>query len=197
MARRPDMVEKAETIIDQFLHEWQKRPRFWYTEADVQAELFARLRVLFGLQGMDSVLAEYPEASEGLQEYARVTCEPTLYYAFDGEDNCVCRPDLVIWDDADPHSPPDAIEGNWPALWACEIKYRGHNVGSWDENKLRHLIDQSIVTNGCWLIMSPIRGNSGKGIYWEQDEKCDKIWSCNANPLPVKYSTQHITSQSS
>jgi len=188
MARRPDIVEKAETIIEQFLIEWQKRPRFWYTEADVQAELFIRLRNFFGLQGMNSVFAEYPEETKGLtglQEWARVTCEPTLYYTFEDEENCECRPDLVIWEDADSDSPPDAVEGNWPILWACEIKYRDYNLGSWDQDKLRHLINQKIVNHGCWLALSAVPADSGKGIRWEKDKKCAKIWTCYANLLPL------------
>lgn len=188
MARRPDIVEKAETIIEQFLLEWQKRPRFWYTEVDVQAELSTRLRNFFGLQGLNSVFANYPEESgdlTGLQEWARITCEPTLYYKYENYEDCECRPDLVIWDDADQTSPPDAVKGNWPVIWACEIKYRNYKPGSWDQDKLRHLINQKTVSHGCWLVMSAIPADSGTGIGWEQDKKCNKIWVCNAYLLPL------------
>lgn len=185
MSRRPQIVEESEKIIETFINKWQINPYLWMTEIDVQAEIATRIRSFLQLRGIDKVLGNYSDAVsgfEGRQLWSLVTCEPTITYKYKNEQESDCRPDIVIWDkNVDSDNPPDKESGNWPILWACEIKFGRRQNTKWDLEKLRYMISQKVIAYGCSLNISLNRANHGNGISWKDDDIEDEhIVICTA-----------------
>ena len=100
----------------------------------------------------------------------------TVKYQYIDGSSHKCRPDIVILDDiADPTNPPDLNGGNWPILWACEIKYQNEGSDDWDIEKLRYLITQGVVQYGCWIKMLRLLAPQGNGVIWSSDATIDRI----------------------
>lgn len=187
MSTYPYMVDIAWDVVKGVLAEWQREPYRWEKEIDVQVEVASRLLAALRAMGRDTLLANYPNAIagfEGNQIWSRICCEPALQYAWTDGTSWCCRPDVVMWDEADPNDPPDAKGGNWPVLWACEIKYMHPRDSGWDLDKLRILVRQGKVRYGCWLNMDRARAGTGDGLVWTRDEEDGRIWICDAK-LPT------------
>ena len=122
------LIGIARSIIEQFLREWQNEPYRWPKELNVQAELTSRLQTVFTLIGKGTLRGYYQWVVEGFEKrqvWSRVDAEHTIHSKSSDGSEYTCRPDIIIWDDIDdPDNPPDAGGGQWPLLFACEIKYR-------------------------------------------------------------------------
>ena len=128
MGRYPFLVELAWHVTEAFVADWQREPFLWDRERDIQVALASRLSTVLLSLGKGTVEGEYTGTGfKGIQTYSRISCEPPLRISVRGKTR-ICYPDVVLWDDlSDPHKPP----ADWPALWACEIKYGAGSRPIW------------------------------------------------------------------
>src|SRR6266480_2708463 len=108
-------AKTAESICRRVVKCWQSRPFAWVNEADIQAEVAARLRDRLAELNLLEVPGFYRQAPEGwsrLQYWARVTCEGPIWLGR------LFRPDIVLWSDLKKPEDPPRRSSIWPALWA-------------------------------------------------------------------------------
>ncbi|MGB9235814.1 MAG: hypothetical protein WCC04_15500 [Terriglobales bacterium] len=188
MSTYPHMVNVAWDTVTAFLCDWQREPYRWSKEIDVQVAITSRLSQALRAMGRDTVVANYRSAIEGFhgnQRWSRVCCEPLVRYRFSDGKDYKCYPDIVMLGDAkNPDRPPEEDRGNFPILWACEIKYQGGRRPTWDQDKLRFLVKQGAIRFGCWVCMDPSRASAGNGVKWQRDIEDGHVWICNAQ-LPA------------
>ncbi|MCG3168004.1 MAG: hypothetical protein POELPBGB_03804 [Bacteroidia bacterium] len=142
MPKRLDLSEEdelaltiARNTVAKLVEDWQQNPCDWYSEIDIQSELRSRLATVFTILGMEKVTWK-----TGNQDFkhTRVQCEPEFEEY---------KPDLVIWGDK---TDPDVNDEEWPALWACEIKYV-KDTSEKDIDKLQRMIERQDILYGCAL----------------------------------------------
>jgi len=148
-----------------FIKEWHQSPFLWETEADIQAELYGRLKILLLDNDEFSQNVHYPQY--GHIDCTSLTCGYRVFLP-NGE---YCFPDLIICNKLkDPNHPPDEIEyANWPILCAFELKYiteEGINNpqnNKWDSDKLEVLIENKDIEYGLIInIKRTKKGSKGK-----------------------------------
>jgi len=115
--------------------EWSKNPLMFYSEHDVQAEVFCRLKGYLQLKGLLYVYGLKEPRDEKCaienaagQKWRRLHCEVHLKCK---DPSRGIKPDVIIWDDLtgyniDKKTYLDIVyefKNNWPMIWACEIKY--------------------------------------------------------------------------
>lgn len=166
MSVYPRLVQKAHSVIDKFVRDWQKEPFRWSKEIDFQVEIASRLSAAYKSIKEDTVLINYPdEKLEGFkrnQKWNRVCCEPQIRYKTNGR-KVFCYPDIIVWDDIkDPNSPPHYTEH--PILWVCEIKINWKEEDKKDMSELRHLIKKGYAKYACWLNLIRERATKGRAI---------------------------------
>lgn len=179
MARYPRLVDIAWEVVNAFMKDWQAAPYSWANEIDIQVEIASRLSTVFRLVGIGPVRANNRQDAlvglEMVQDWGRVACEPALAL---GPRRGLCKPDIVILKNVPkPDSPPPTRE--FPAHWACEIKYGRKPNSDRDFQKIRRLVDLRIVDYGCCLAVVRARASNGNGIKWTH-EKGGKVWQCQA-----------------
>lgn len=130
----PSLVNTAWAVVTQLVKDWQKNPSMLWTEHDIQAELYSRLKNTLVNLGAFYVKDRPNEKTiEKKSEHLRprLNCEYSIFYDSEGKRSTI-KPDIVLWDDLDSTKYPNiddrysAIKNgkdNWPILWACEIKY--------------------------------------------------------------------------
>ncbi len=128
-----EVIPSIESTVQQFINDWKKSPFLWDTEMDIHVELASRLKTIlqeFGLLKQRVFYKEY-----GYIDVSLLGCDYPVQFEKKVGESSYCRPDIQIFKLAeDPRNPPDSIMGvNWPALWACEIKYKTEIGG--DQNK--------------------------------------------------------------
>lgn len=157
MSTYPHMVNVAWDTVTAFLCDWQREPYRWSKEIDVQVAITSRLSQALRAMGRDTVVANYRSAIEGFhgnQRWSRVCCEPLVRYRFSDGKDYKCYPDIVMLGDAkNPDRPPEEDRGNFPILWACEIKYQGED-------------DQRGTKTSCDFLSSKAQSDSGVGSAW-------------------------------
>lgn len=130
----PYLVQTAWSVVTQLVKDWQKNPSMLFTEHDVQAELYSRLKATLHNLGRFWV-ADKPNNRiiEKRSQYlwARISCEPSIIYEWE-QKPAYMKPDIVLWDDLNAEKYTDIEDrysrindgtDNWPILWVCEIKY--------------------------------------------------------------------------
>jgi len=142
VAESPFLVDLAWSVCLTLIQEWQVNPGRWEAEIDFQCELMGRLSSINSSLGSSTIKSQRGE------HLARVVAEPTIYYRNDDAKDSWCKPDVAIR--------KEQVAGNyevsrWPMLWACEIKYHPYVDSNDDEVKLRHLLNQSLADNACWI----------------------------------------------
>lgn len=171
--RYPFLVDVVWRVVRQLSRDWQQAPYRWEREADLQVALASRLGATMRLIGEGSVVGSYQPQSQ--RSMGRVACEPKLY--LDKKRRQYCFPDVVVWreleDESDPPDRDAAWRGNWPVLWACEIKV-DHKKGapSKDEEKLIKLVTSKAVDFGLVL---DVRREKGKSV-WAPKMLDGKLW---------------------
>jgi len=183
--RYPHLVDVAWDVVIGFLRDWHAEPYRWAQEIDVQVEIAGRLSTALRLLGRDIVVANYRTGAvqgfETNQRWSRLTCEPAIRYTYTDGRTYTCKPDIVMWDDIpDANNPPDEHGGNFPILWACEVKYKCQEPSDWDLQKLRFLVRDGTMRFGCWIRMERARAVGGSGIDWKRDLEDGRVWLCDA-----------------
>jgi hypothetical protein len=136
------LIEIADRVVELFAEEWKVSPYLWLQEIDVQVELVARIKSsvanafpdLSYLKGSISIRVN-GDSKE--QMFSRITCEP---YVKPPGGGYRILPDIVIWDDGNGES-QYINDGDWPIIWACEIKYKTTDYGLSDFNRLKGLVE--------------------------------------------------------
>lgn len=169
--RPPALVETIWRVLGQFATDWEQAPYRWERERDIQMVLAARIDLAMHLLGEDVVTGRYTEE----RRFNRVGCEPRLY--LDRKQSRYCFPDIVVWNSlGTPSDPPDRVDswrGNWPVLWACEIKHDSADGGAeMDEAKLNSLIKSGDVQYGC--VLNVKRGPGERR--WHQKMPGGRLW---------------------
>ncbi|QRN97557.1 hypothetical protein JRI60_00225 [Archangium violaceum] len=155
------ILEGVRRLVDQFAKEFLEQPYRYWQEIDVQVALTSRIDALLRSLGLDLVRGNYPRALTGFQGnqlWSRVSCEPSIWMEWKGKWSR-CNPDIVIWKHLeDENDPPDQLgekwRGNWPMLWACEIKLDDVKKTGWDEKKLVQLLKSGELDFGCIVDIS-------------------------------------------
>jgi len=129
------IVEDVNEILKVMVKDWSKDPLMFYSEHDVQAEIFRRLKGYLELRGLLYV--------EGLKEFKFDKCDiekdaGQKWHRLHCEVHLKCKnpprginPDIIIWDNLDDYNIDEKkyldivynFKNNWPMIWACEIKY--------------------------------------------------------------------------
>jgi hypothetical protein len=155
------IIEGVRRVVHQFAKEFREQPYRYWREIDVQVALTSRIDALLRTLGLDLVRGNYPKAIPGFQGkqlWSRVSCEPSIWMKEGGKQSR-CNPDIVIWKQLeDENDPPDQLgnrwRGNWPMLWACEIKLDDVKKTGWDEEKLLQLLGSGELDFGCIVDIS-------------------------------------------
>ncbi len=163
-----DAVNIAEKAIKSFEEEWQDKPYRWMYEIDIQIGLFNEIQK--NLKKEDRKIKarlKHRQENRELKVFSRVTCEP---YVKIPDYKRAIHPDIVIWGDQ-----PEKLEdcyinyGDWPILWACEIKYLyeksekdTEEVTKNDRKRLRALLKRERAKFATQLIflLSPATTNN-------------------------------------
>ena len=179
--QKKELVNIACEQLEQFIKEWQVFPFVWNKERDVQVELASRIKSAFR-EHRNRYWANYKcirnkvDGFEHGQKFARVCCEPLIYYKNkEGRRKC-CFPDIVICGaPGNPKNPAEPWKNkrNEPIIWVCEIKYQrewrkpysSEEEAVRDLEKIKSLLKQEDGTKyACLLIFSRTRAESGNGF---------------------------------
>ena len=168
--RKPDFIKKVEIAngskekqekivriamakLREFVKEWKANPYLWWSEADVQAELYIRIKTALKKEKFFSVKFK-SKNMEHENNFTRIYCTPPTYAG--GEK--YFRPDIAIYKSL------KSDEGNDPdMLWVCEIKYGNESRGYLDDEKLKsdheklkELFKKKKADYACCLILERI-----------------------------------------
>jgi len=153
-------------LIEAFLNEWHRSPFLWETEADIQAELYGRLKKLLFESNELTQNIYYPKY--GYIDVCLLNCAHKVNLP----NNDYCFPDIIITKKiCDIEKSPDEEDGvNWPIYCAFELKYitevrSGDNLknNKWDIDKLISLLDCNNAEYGVVIhIKRSTKGTKGK-----------------------------------
>jgi uncharacterized protein with PIN domain len=130
----------AENEVKELVKEWKKDPYLWDSEADIQGELYVRIKEK--LKKFKKIKGRYEKWMNHDAHFNMIYCNPLTY--IEGRQHY--HPDIVIYEGDDF---VDDDNKNDPMLWVCEIKYKREWGGDWEEkhrtydkNKLQQLLRQ-------------------------------------------------------
>lgn len=176
---KPEIVWHAEKVIKKFIAEWKKDPYLWESEADIHAELYARIKnTLHDNRFRPKPIRYMWEENGKKKEMAKaerfnwIYCEPKTYIGKKHK-----RTDIVIFKKLGKTYRIKEKE-NIPMLWACEIKY----ATEWSSLFPKENIKKDIGKLNCLLTQ---RNNKIKGAdyvcylvlyrYAQADKRLKKI----------------------
>ena len=128
--RNEEVVRIAEEAVKELVKEWEKDPYLWDSEADIQGELYVRIKEKlkkFKKKKKD----RYKKWMNHKAHFNMIYCNPLTYV----EGRQRYHPDIVIYED---HKCIDDNNKNEPMLWVCEIKYKRQWGGDWEENHIKY-----------------------------------------------------------
>ena len=168
-------VEVVRTEVNEILHEflgnWRAIPYRWLAEIDVQVELVKLLNSRLNRRNSQYITAPIIggiHGSDHPETFSRVTCGPYVRFDEPVKGGLYCKPDIVLWDDADavPEGKRALNSGVWPVVAAIEIKYTyGTPVDDWDFKKLSALVEQRRARLGFIINLNLTHEAIGNGIH--------------------------------
>jgi hypothetical protein len=151
------VAEEANDILKKMIADWQEKPLMFFSEHDVQAEIYSRLNCWLKMKGLDFVEGRTVENEkykkkcrieiEAKQKWHRLHCEVHLKCKSEERPRGI-RPDVIIWDDLEGINEDQFIDivyqfsNNWPMIWACEIKYHHGGAKQADDFKIKDIEDE-------------------------------------------------------